>query len=132
MVLLDANFILRYLLNDDKDMYEQAKENIEGGNAFVTIEIVAEIVYVLKGVYSVKREEIAESMIGVLKLIGCPDADVLTEGLELYGKTNLDFPDCILCAYHTVRGYTIKSFDKKLNKLLAETDTVSDEEELKN
>lgn len=41
-------------------------------------------------------------------------------GIETYAEQNLDFPDCILYAYHKVKGYEVKTFDKKLNKLLEE------------
>lgn len=41
-------------------------------------------------------------------------------GIKIYTERNLDFPDCILYAYHIVRGYEIKTFDKKLNKLLSQ------------
>ena len=49
MKLVDANVILRYLLNDNQEMAQQAKAVIEGG-AYTKPEIIAEVVYVLKGV----------------------------------------------------------------------------------
>ena len=51
MILFDANMILRYLLNDDPDMAKKAEQFIIAGDVFVTIEVIAEVVYVLKGVY---------------------------------------------------------------------------------
>ncbi len=41
-------------------------------------------------------------------------------GIETYVEQHLDFPDCILYAYHKVKGYEVKTFDKKLNKLLGD------------
>ncbi len=39
-------------------------------------------------------------------------------GLETYAKQNLDFVDCILYAYNRVKGYEVRTFDKKLKMLL--------------
>lgn len=39
---------------------------------------------------------------------------------EVIAECNLDFVDCVLYAYHSVRQYEIKTFDKKLNKLLSQ------------
>ena len=62
MVMLDTNMILRYLLNDNEDMALEAEDIIKKGQVYVTIEIIAEVVYVLKGVYSVEREKIKECL----------------------------------------------------------------------
>lgn len=40
--------------------------------------------------------------------------EVIKLGLTVYSKRNLDFIDCILYAYYEVKGYEIKTFDKKL------------------
>lgn len=58
MEMLDTNMILRYLLNDNKEMADEAEIIIKKGSAQVPIEVVAEVVYVLKGVYSIEREKI--------------------------------------------------------------------------
>ena len=61
--LIDANVILRYLLRDHPQMSEEAKKVIEEG-AFTLPEVLAEVVYVLKGVYQVERTEIAKTLVG--------------------------------------------------------------------
>lgn len=38
--------------------------------------------------------------------------------LDANAEHGLDFVDCILYAYNRVKGYEIKTFDKKLKKLL--------------
>lgn len=120
--MLDTNMILRYLLNDNEEMALKAENVIKKEQVYVTIEIIAEVVYVLKGVYSVEREEIKESLLAFLKEVVAVEEDVLKIGIETYAKHTLDFPDCILYAYHRVKGYEIKTFDKKLLKLLNRTD----------
>ncbi|MDE7311228.1 MAG: PIN domain-containing protein [Eubacterium sp.] len=118
MVMLDTNMILRYLLNDNEQMASEAESIIKKGDVLVGIEIIAEAAYVLKGVYSVNRKEIAESLLGFLGEVHAAEMEVLKLGIETYAESSLDFPDCILYAYNRVKGYEIKTFDKKLNKLL--------------
>ena len=77
MVLLDANVILRYLLNDNTEMAEKAEQIIAAGDASVTTEVIAEVVYVLKGVYKLERSLIAKTVDHFLALVDCRDREVL-------------------------------------------------------
>ncbi len=123
MVMLDANIILRYLLNDDEQMAAEAEMVIKNVPVQVNIEIFAEVVYVLKGVYHIDRAEIGQCLLGFLSEVRTPEPEVLKLGIETYARQNLDFQDCILYAYHKIKGYEIKTFDKKLSKLLQQGDT---------
>ena len=120
MVMLDTNMILRYLLNDDQIMADRAEQYLNAGNVSVTIEVIAEVVYVLKGVYSMKRDMIANTVKDFLELVICHEMDVLNLALDTYAERNLDFVDCVLYGYHAVRGIEIATFDKKLLKLLVD------------
>ena len=122
MLILDANIILRYLLDDNAVMAQKAEEYLAAGNAWVTVEVVAEVVYVLKGVYSLKREIIAETVKAFLAMVNCQEKAVLHAALDSYAGNTLDFVDCVLYAYHAVNGAVIATFDKKLLKLLAGPD----------
>lgn len=120
MVMLDTNMILRYLLDDNEEMASAAEQIIQKGNVQVSIEIMAEVVYVLKGVYGVERKKIEEKLLDFLDEVNAAEPEVLKLGIKTYAEHNLDFPDCILYAYNRVKGYEIKTFDKKLNKLLGQ------------
>lgn len=120
MVMLDTNIILRYLLNDDVQMASEAETIIKNMSVQVNIEIVAEVIYVLKGVYHINRAEIGQCLLEFLSEVNTPEPEVMKLGIETYAEQNLDFPDCILYAYYKVKGYEIKTFDRKLNKLLAQ------------
>ena len=120
MVMLDTNIILRYLLNDHKEMAEKAEQYLNSGSVYVTIEVIAEVVYVLKGVYSLERDLIADTIKGFLNLVRCQDMDVLYFAIDTYGKRNFDFVDCILFGYHMLKGIEIVTFDKKLMKLISD------------
>ncbi|MCM1155157.1 MAG: PIN domain-containing protein [Roseburia sp.] len=116
--MLDTNIILRYFLNDNEQLATEAENIIRNNSVQVNIEIIAEVIYVLKGVYQISREEIANSLFQFLSEINTPEPEVLKLGIKTYAEQNLDFPDCILYAYHKIKGYEIKTFDKKLSKLL--------------
>jgi len=119
MIMLDANVILRYLLNDNEEMALEAEKVIKAQNALVTIEVIAEVVYVLKRVYAIDKMEIKESVLKFLSEVEVEEREILVLGIETYAEQNLDFVDCILYAYKCVKKYDILTFDRKLNKLLA-------------
>ena len=123
MLMLDANMILRYLLNDHPDMADTVERLLSRENVTVTIEVIAEVVYVLKRVYSLDRKTIASSVQHFLNLVTPKDEDVLKEAVKTYGNQNLDFVDCVLYAYSLHGGYEIATFDEKLKKLLKRTDS---------
>ena len=118
--MLDTNMILRYLLNDNQEMADKAEQYINDGDALITIEVIAEVVYVLKGVYSMERDKIADTVKRFLELVSCQEMDVLKLALDTYAERNLDFVDCVLYGYHAVKDIEIATFDKKLLKLIGE------------
>lgn len=118
MVMLDTNIILRYLMNDNEKMADTAEKIIRENVAEVTIEVLAEVIYVLKGVYSVKRETIKSSIMDFLSEVQIAEREVAELGLKTFAEQNLDFVDCVLYAYNQVKGYKIETFDKKLKCLL--------------
>ena len=119
MVVLDANVILRYLLNDNEAMAREAESIIKTEVTMVPIGVIAEVVYVLKGVYSVDGNKIRDALMEFLSEVTVAEKEVIQVGLDAYAENNLDFVDCILYAYSCVKKYDIKTFDKKLNKLLS-------------
>ena len=120
MILLDANVILRYLMNDIEDQALAAESVIIGKSSFVTLEVLAEVVYVLSGVYKIEREQLSKTLISLLNLVRCVEQEVAVYALITFGSNNIDFVDCLLYSYKHIKGYEIVSFDKKLLKLLSE------------
>ncbi len=118
MVIFDANMILRYLLNDNVEMANIAEEYLESDDVTVTIEVMAEVVYVLKGVYSMPRKHISETIKGFLNQVHCSEMEALACALDTYGGHNLDFIDCVLFGYFAIKGIRIATFDRKLLKLI--------------
>lgn len=120
MKILDANMILRFLLMDNKEMAVEVREIIRKEPVLILPEVMAEVAYVMTKVYKIDRTQTVNAVSVFLAYpnVKIEKADVVKKGIEYYSKTSLDFVDCLLCAYHTVSGYEICTFDKKLNNLI--------------
>ncbi|MCR5763574.1 MAG: PIN domain-containing protein [Treponema sp.] len=113
MTLLDANVILRYLLNDIHEQADAASEVIESG-AFTLPEIIAEVVYVLTRLYNVPREEIKDIVSPLFDEISIENRSVMVSALSFYSETKFDFVDCIILSRKKILGEEVFTFDKKL------------------
>lgn len=120
-VLLDANAVLRYLLEDVVEQTEVVEQAVIDG-AEVTIEVLAEVVYVLEGVYDVQRQRIRETLSVLLGEVTYRDQKVVAEALSLFTASHLDFIDCVLAAQHNVGGRRVLTFDKQLLRLMDKLD----------
>jgi predicted nucleic-acid-binding protein len=117
MIVLDTNYILRYLLDDNHEMFLEAKDVIESNACLILNEVVAEVIYVLLGVYKISKQNITEALYSFMEMENVSmleSKEILFSALELFESKNLDFVDCYLCALKNK--YEIKSFDKKLMK----------------
>lgn len=47
--ILDANAILRFLLRDNEEQFQQVRDCINRKHCYVTLEVIAEVNYVLEG-----------------------------------------------------------------------------------
>lgn len=119
MTLLDANYILRYLLNDHPEMFEEAKGLIENKACMILGEVLAEVVYVLEGYYKTPRPKIAEALRLFFEEGNVhmhEPLSVAIKALRLYAESSLDYVDCYLCALKD--RYKVATFDKKLQRCL--------------
>ncbi len=118
MIRIDTNYIIRYFMNDNIEMAEIAEEILISKNVFISNEILAEVVYVLSGVYKISKIEISNQLLALINFnnISVSNMKVITHTLELFKTKNLDFVDCLLCAYS--HQDEILTFDKKLNKCI--------------
>lgn len=78
MSLVDANVILRYVLDDHEKLSPKAAEILEQQTVTLPIEAACEVVYVLQKVYGINREEIQNLLKNLLdeSLINMDKADV--------------------------------------------------------
>ena len=115
--LVDANIVLRYMLHDDESQFPAAEKTIREG-AYLLPEVLAEIVYVLRDVYSVPKADIATQLQLLVDEVQSEHPDILKAALSMFGSANLDFVDCLLVAYNNCLGDRVVSFDRKLNRRL--------------
>lgn len=120
MTYIDTNVIIRYLLDDDPRLSPEAKARLENlVEKHTGLEVVAECVYVLAGIYQVPRKEIAD----VLGSLFCHESwkldkkDVVLGAIKLYGTSSIDFVDAYLVALHRITGAAILSFDGKVRRM---------------
>ena len=118
MILLDANYILRFLLQDNEEMYEISKECIVNNRCTIPNEVFAEVVFVLLKVYHVAKRDIQNILTQFVQYetIEMDSKAMIIDALEIFENKNLDFVDAILCAKS--REYDIRTFDKKLKKCI--------------
>jgi len=120
MRCIDANVILRYILNDHTELSQKAKKLISEYVVETPIEVLCEVVFVLKRVYGISQKDVSSTLINFYEDTNCilPHREAVLTGLKFYGEKNLDFVDCILAGYYESENIVINTFDSKLKKLL--------------
>jgi len=118
MIRIDTNYIIRYLVNDNIEMANIAEEILTSKNVFISNEILAEVVYVLLGVYQIPKDDVANQLLELLNFdnIYVSDKNIINQAFEIFKSKNLDFVDCLLCAYS--KKDKVITFDKKLNRCI--------------
>lgn len=118
--LLDANLIIRYLVEDDKEKTEAVEKLLKSKEKLILTDVtVSEIIWVLSSYYEVPKEEIAEKVEALL-LLGCikTNKKILFQALSFYKKLNIDWVDAYLSSFATEKKIKrIYSYDKDLDKI---------------
>lgn len=122
-VLPDTNVILRYLLADHAEHYAQASaffEAVREGHrqALILESVLTECVYVLHKFYRVPRLEVADKLSVLLHYKGIQNEDRsdLVDALQRYGKSKLDWVDCLLLVKGAGHDVEVFSFDADLRR----------------
>mgnify|MGYP001809960086 CR=1 FL=1 len=124
MSVVDANIILRYVLDDHPELSPKAAEILERQAVTLPMEAACEVVYVLQKVYSVERQAIQQQLSRLLdeNLVSLDKPAVFLKALECYCTSTFDFVDALLWAYHLVKGQEVFTFDRKLHLHIRRTD----------
>ena len=120
MVILDTNAILRYILKDNSEMADIAEKILDEQYCLITVEIVAELVYVLTKVYKLDRKLVSNTLQNFFEIsnVTVIKEETVCFALTLFGNSNLDFVDSILVSYSKIEGYDVLTFDKEIKKYL--------------
>lgn len=111
--LIDETVILRYLL-DDEVLSPRAAKVIATRTARVYPEIITRVVVTLRDVYKVPRAEIATAMRRLLDDVMVDEPTVVALAVKLFGKTHMDFTDCLLAARTAIYNDDVVSFGKPI------------------
>jgi len=123
--VVDTNFILRFLLADQAQHYQQASvfmEMVQSGRqqAYIPESVLAECIYVLLKVYKTPYAEIVEQLSTLLNYRGIVGAHVpaMRQALHISLASSISFVDAMVCSTAGQHGWQTRSFDKKLNRLI--------------
>lgn len=111
--IIDETVILRYLL-DDEVLSPRAAKVIATRTARVYPEIITRVVVTLCDVYKVPRIEIAAAMKRLLDDVMVDEPTVAALAVKLFGKTHMDFTDCLLAARTAIYNDDVVSFGKPI------------------
>ena len=120
--ILDTNVLLRFLLEDNAAQHAKAAQWFGEADAgkrkiVVTPLVIAEASFVLESFYKHPKEKIADALEVFVsqRWLQVEERDVLL-GLWQYYRKGLHFVDSYLRSWTALRGGSILSFDKELNK----------------
>ena len=123
-VLLDTNVLIRFLTSDKTQKFQGVYalfESLEQGDLQVELKLIVlfQVVFVLKSVYSVPREEITTGMLRILEYKGLivKKRRIVRRMLELWHDSKLDIVDCYLIAcLEGDRQNILYSYDRGFDK----------------
>ena len=122
-LLLDANVLVRFLVQDDPRQSAAATallEKAERREVVLMLEamVVAEVVYVLLGRYGRSRGEVSSVLLSIIQNVGVEtlERDVVTDALQRFAAVNVDFSDAWMAARAAQLGHAVASFDRDFDK----------------
>lgn len=125
MKYVDTNILLRFIIDDNKELADIAENILKSDECHLLPEVIPEIIYVLRSVYKYRREDIAQAIQRLLPLVVVKEQLLTNLALTYFAQFNLDYVDCILLARNKLYGREVASFDKELEQKLATVPPVS-------
>lgn len=123
MYVLDANTLLRFLLDDIPSQTRLVKEKIKlakQGELRLTVHtlVIFEVIYALTKIYGFSREKVVHGLKRLIsfKYLDIPEREIISEALEVYLVKNLSFVDCFLYKLSHKLNAELFTFDKNLEK----------------
>lgn len=128
-IFLDANILLRYLVADHREPFEDCRAVIvaiqEGTlQPYISSIVLLEVAYVLSSVYGVPRSAIVKDIETILDLRGLVIVEEthFRHAFALHKKTGVKLSDCLI-ATQVPEGVTIVTYDRDFGKLPVRTKT---------
>ena len=119
MIGLDTNIVVRYLIHDDAAQTSKAVKLMGSLSqeypGFLSLTVIAELVWVLRIFYSFKKAEIEQVLDTLLqsKELVIERAEVVWQALRQFRASHADFADCLIerCGHAAECQYTV-TFDE--------------------
>jgi predicted nucleic-acid-binding protein len=122
-LLLDANVLVRFLVQDDPRQSPAATalfEKAERREVLLHLDalVVAETVYVLIARYGRSRTEVVNVLLALIQNAGLAtsEEEIVTDALQRFAATHVDFSDAWLAARSARHRRPVASFDRDLDK----------------
>ena len=124
--VLDANILLRYLLDDMPELTDHCEAlllRVQRGEETVWLPDIAlaDVIWTLHSFYKRSKAEIRDVLLPILSLRGIHlrDRAVTLHALVLFAEKNIDFSDALITAEMLARGYAeIYSYDRDFDTVL--------------
>ena len=125
MSSLDTNVLVRYLVRDNPEQAEAARELIEGLSAddpgFICREVVLEVAWVLERTYRFTRIQVADALMDMTASdsLVVEDSDDVAAAAYRYRRGGVGFSDLmILKASQRANAAPLHTFDQRLARML--------------
>jgi predicted nucleic acid-binding protein len=122
-LLLDANVLVRFLVQDDQKQSTAATalfEKAERREISLHLDglTVAEALYVLIGRYGRSRDEVVGALLAVIQNAGIEtlEEDIVTDALHRFLALNVDFTDAWLAARSAKHKWPVASFHRDFDR----------------
>ena len=118
MIALDTNVLVRFFVDDpdDRESVRQRPAAIEAVSqrSFVSITVVLELEWVLRGFYELPAKETSSVLRALASIphVTLEDRDAVLTSIDLMGK-GLDFADALHLA-RSAKATALATFDKRL------------------
>ncbi len=115
---LDANIVLRYMLNDVPAQSRRAGAAINGSASYITDVVAVEVIFVLERVIGLSRSDAVKLVKAFLNLPNLIYNDYfLDQAIDLYSvQKSLSIVDCYAATEAKVYHNSLLTFDKDLVK----------------
>ncbi|MCU0897356.1 MAG: type II toxin-antitoxin system VapC family toxin [Burkholderiales bacterium] len=111
MIGLDTNVLVRFLVQDDTRQFERAQRLIQreaerGEPVMISLLVLLETEWVLRGRYALSKEKIADTISGRLDAaeVRFESEPVVEQALYLWRDSAAEFADCLVGAHHRSLG----------------------------
>ena len=125
MIGLDTSVLVRFLVQDDTRQFERARRLIQreaerGEPVMISLLVLLETEWVLRSRYALSKEEISDTISGLLDAaeVRFEVEPVVEQALYLWRDSAADFADCLVGVHHRSLGCeATASFDARAIRL---------------